>query len=220
MGAVGPDIILMIVVFAIAISAHESAHAYVAYRCGDSTAKRKGRISMNPVDHVDPFGTILLPALLIISGAPFLFGWAKPVPVNQNRLRNPRRDRAYVSVAGPAANLALALVSIVVTIVFYPLLVSETIELSDALRKFLYYNTMINLVLAVFNMIPVAPLDGGGVLQYFLSRRQARWMQENRTLLIVMVFALFLLGVFNVILRGFSQVFLGFQQILIQLIWF
>ncbi len=160
MGSVGPEIILMIVVFAIAISAHESSHAYVAYRCGDSTAKRKGRISMNPVDHVDPFGTILLPALLILTGAPFLFGWAKPVPVNQNRLRNPRRDRAYVSAAGPAANLALALVSIVVTIIFYPVLVSESIEIADALRKFLYYNTMINLVLAVFNMIPVAPLDG------------------------------------------------------------
>jgi len=220
MGSVGPEIVLMIVVFAIAISAHESAHAFVADRCGDSTAKRKGRISMNPVDHVDPFGTILLPALLIMTGAPFLFGWAKPVPVNQNRLRNPRRDRAYVSAAGPAANLALAFISIVGTIVLYPILVSESIELADALRKFLYYNTMINLVLAVFNMIPVAPLDGGGVLQYFLSRRQARWMQQNRTLLIVMVFALFLLGIFDVILRGFSQIFLSFQQALIELIWF
>ena len=220
MGSVGPEIILMVVVFAIAISAHESAHAYVAYRCGDSTAKRKGRISLNPVDHVDPFGTILLPALLILTGAPFLFGWAKPVPVNQNRLKNPRRDQAYVSAAGPAANLALALFSIVATIILYPLLVSESVAIADGLRKLLYYNTMINLVLAIFNMIPVDPLDGGGVLQYFLSHRQARWMKQNRTVLIVIVFALFLFGIFDVILRGFSQIFLSFQQALIQLIWF
>lgn len=219
LGSIGPEVILMVVVFAIAISAHESSHAYVAFRCGDSTAKRKGRISMNPADHVDPFGTILLPGLLLLTGAPFLFGWAKPVPVNQNRLKRPRRDRALVSIAGPAANFGLAFISIFLTVAFYPVLTSGTIEVADSLRTLLYYNTMINLVLGVFNLIPVAPLDGGGVLQYFLSSRQARWMQENRTILIVGVFALFVLGVFNVVLRIFSQIFLGFQQFLIGLIW-
>lgn len=219
MGSIGPDAILMILALAIGISVHESSHAYMAFRCGDSTAKRKGRISLNPLDHIDPFGTILVPAFLLLSGAPFLFGWARPVPVNPGRLNNPRRDQALVAGAGPAANLALALLSILVVVVFYPLLTLESIALSEPLRKLLNYSTLINLVLAVFNMIPISPLDGEGVLQYFLSRQQTRWMQQNRMILTGIVLLLFFIGIFNVFVNFFRQIFFGIQYFLINLIW-
>lgn len=214
-----PDIILMIVVFALAISAHESSHAYVAFRCGDSTAKRQGRISLNPVDHVDPFGTVLLPALLIITGAPFLFGWAKPVPVNPRSLRNPKRDEALVSLAGPAANFFLALASVLLFVILFPLLRPGTIAVSDSLRKLLQYNTMINMALAIFNLIPIHPLDGGGVLQYFLSWKQRRWMKENQMILFGIIFLLIMMGAFRKILGTFISLIMMFQSFLLEIIW-
>lgn len=213
------NVVLMVVVFAIAISAHESAHAYVAFRCGDSTAKRQGRISLNPIDHVDPFGTILLPALMILSGAPFLFGWAKPVPVNPRALRNPKRDEALVSLAGPGANFLLAVSSVFLAVVFFPLLQPGALETSDALRKLLRYNTVINLVLAVFNLVPIHPLDGQGVLQYFISSRKIRWMKQNQMILFGLFIVLLMLGVFQIIISVFASIVLGFQSFLVQLIW-
>ncbi len=153
----------------VAITFHEAAHGFVAWRLGDDTAKQLGRVTFNPLKHIDPFGTILLPALLIFAGAPFLFGWAKPVPVNFHRLDHPRRDMVWVAVAGPAINLILALVS--------AFLIHAALWLPDTVARWSIVNLqnsiLINLVLAVFNMIPLPPLDGGRVAVGLLPRAVA-----------------------------------------------
>ncbi len=143
----------------VAITFHEAAHGFVAWRLGDDTAKQLGRVTFNPLKHIDLFGTILLPALLILAQAPLLFGWAKPVPVNFYRLDNPRRDMVWVAAAGPAINLVLAVVSAI--------LIHAALLLPDEVARWSIVNLqnsiLINLVLAVFNMIPLPPLDGGRV---------------------------------------------------------
>ena len=153
----------------VAITFHEAAHGFVAWRLGDDTAKQLGRVTFNPLKHIDPFGTILLPALLIFANAPLLFGWAKPVPVNFYRLDNPRRDMVWVAAAGPGINLALAVVS--------ALLIHLAVLLPDDVARWsianLQNSILINLVLAVFNMIPLPPLDGGRVAVGLLPRALA-----------------------------------------------
>ncbi len=157
--------IAFIAVALIAITFHEAAHAYVAAACGDDTAKSLGRASLNPIRHIDPFGTILLPAILYLAHAPFLIGWAKPVPVNWSRLRNWRRDMALVAAAGPLANFALAGLSalVLMQVPGLPIWAGQTLWLS----------LQLNLVLAVLNLLPIPPLDGSKVLAAFLPERWA-----------------------------------------------
>jgi Zn-dependent protease len=153
----------------IAITFHEAAHGFVAHQLGDDTAWRLGRVSLNPVRHIDPFGTILLPGMLLLLGAPVLFGYAKPVPVNFGALRRPRRDMMLVAAAGPATNIALAVIaSLAFHIVGYlPGTAAEW--LADNLRNALILNVM----LAVFNLFPLPPLDGGRILVALLPKPAA-----------------------------------------------
>jgi Zn-dependent protease len=151
-----------------AITLHEAAHAYAAKYFGDSTAYAEGRMTLNPIKHIDLFGTILIPIGLFLAGSPFLFGYAKPVPVNFGRLRNPRRDSALVSLAGPGANLLMALVWLAYSIVLLKFSVQEEffMRVGEA-------GVLTNLVLFAFNLFPLPPLDGGRILISLLPSKLA-----------------------------------------------
>jgi Zn-dependent protease len=150
----------------IAITFHEAAHGFVARRLGDNTASEQGRVTFNPLKHIDPFGTLILPAMLLLAHSPFLFGYAKPVPVNFRALRNPRIDMVWVALAGPATNIALALVAALAFHLVGYLPPDAAQWLADNLKNAL----VINVVLAVFNMLPIPPLDGGRVAVGLLPR--------------------------------------------------
>jgi Zn-dependent protease len=160
------DTIIQILLFAvpaiIAITFHEAAHGYTANFFGDDTAKRAGRLSFNPIRHIDLFGTILLPAMLAATTG-FIFGYAKPVPVNPQQLRNPRRDMAFVAAAGPLTNITLAIVAV---IVFY--FVLDLANQNAILWNVLIMSIQLNFVLAILNLLPLPPLDGSKVLAAFL----------------------------------------------------
>lgn len=153
------------VVFAITV--HEVAHGWVARHFGDRTAEAQGRLSLNPIRHVDPIGTVLVPAILLLSNSGFLFGWAKPVPVNPRFMRNPRGNMVWVSAAGPGANLGMAIIWA------FLMMLSQRLELGIAgqwLGAMAGYGIAFNVMLAVFNMLPIPPLDGGQVLTNLLPR--------------------------------------------------
>lgn len=178
----------------VAITFHEASHGYVARLCGDDTAWRLGRVSFNPFKHIDPFGTVLLPALLLVMRSPILFGYAKPVPVNFRALHNPRRDSVLVAAAGPAMNFALAVLA---ALAFHLLT-----HLPDAARPWVADNLknalIVNVLLAIFNLLPLPPLDGGriavGVLPEALASPLARLEPYGLMILIGLLFILPLLG--------------------------
>ena len=161
------SLIVNFVPIILAIVLHELAHGYAAYRLGDNTAKICGRLTLNPLKHVDLFGTILLPALLYFSQAGFMFGWAKPVPVNFNNLRRSKRDLIIVASAGIVTNLALAVVSAVL-LKFISILPQSTAQ--GVIGLFLLNMVVFNVVLAIFNALPIPPLDGSHVLECVMGR--------------------------------------------------
>jgi Zn-dependent protease len=178
-----------IVVVVPSITSHEAMHGFVADRLGDPTARLRGRLTLNPLRHIDPFFTILLPAFLILSRAGFVFGGAKPVPVDVSRLRRPRRDWALVGAAGPATNLVLALLFAALLSVG---LGSGLLEPTSRGAEVLVIGIFVNVLLAVFNLIPIPPLDGSRVVQYFLSAEALaayrRLEQFGLLVIVVLVF--------------------------------
>lgn len=178
----GPPILL-------AITLHEAAHGYVALSCGDDTAKRMGRISLNPFRHIDLFGTVILPGILLLTSAPVLFGYAKPVPVNFGRLNHPQRDSVYVAAAGPAMNILLAFLSAIL-FHFLDLLPPEWIP---SVQQSLTLSVIINVTLAVFNMLPLPPLDGGRVAVGLLPDVLARPLSRLEPYGFMIIFGLLLL---------------------------
>ena len=153
---------------------HEVSHGWVANYFGDPTAKQQGRLTLNPLKHIDPFGTVLLPALLIFSGLP-MFGYAKPVPVNVSRLRNPRKQSLYVSIAGPLVNIFLSGVGF--AICEYALHNTQS-QLTFNIGEYL---GLVNITLAAFNLIPIPPLDGSAILERFIPQRNLGKYYEDRS---------------------------------------
>lgn len=213
------DIISIVISFFVllfAITIHEASHGWAAYKFGDPTAHAQGRITLNPIAHIDPIGTILFPVILFIMGAP-PFGWAKPVPVNPLNLRNPRRDNLWISAAGPAANLAVAAGALFMIILlkilnpntstflanflqgrgalprgFYPL---------EGLTLILFWGVLLNTYLAVFNLIPIPPLDGSGVLMGLISKEAAEKYDRIRPFGFIIILALIYMGFLHIIIR-------------------
>jgi len=188
------QIAVWLVPLVIAIVFHEVAHGRVARRLGDPTAEERGRLSFNPIKHVDPFGTVILPLILAVSHAGAIFGWAKPVPVNYARLRNPRRDMVLVALAGPGMNLLLAFVG--------ALILTATLALSggveNGVARFIALNALnfvyINIFLGVFNLLPIPPFDGGHVVEGLLPPALGvQFRKIGRSMLLVLVVLLLVL---------------------------
>ncbi len=199
----------------LAITLHEAAHGYVAKLCGDSTAYRLGRVSLNPIRHVDPVGTVIVPLLMLIGsaaagGAGLLFGWAKPVPVNFHALRNPKVDMALVAAAGPASNLIQA----IVWGLLFKFSGGSGIEyLTEIARA----GVAVNLVLMVLNLLPILPLDGGRIMQSLLPDRWANSYGKLEPygfpILLVVVFAHMQMGILDPLMDGAGQAFVHFLRL-------
>jgi Zn-dependent protease len=200
---------LFVVLFAITI--HEASHGWAALKMGDPTAYHLGRVTLNPLRHIDLFGTILLPLLLIVMGAP-PFGWAKPVPVNPLNLRNPRRDNLIISAAGPLSNLSVAFIAFIgiqgiklLSPELFTLREGGMFNLLSGLFLVLYYTVLINVILAIFNLIPIPPLDGSGVLGGLLSDEAAQKYDQIRPygflILVILIMTGFISRILGVILR-------------------
>jgi Zn-dependent protease len=217
------SIVISLFAFFFAITVHEASHAWTALKMGDPTASAMGRVSLNPLAHIDPFGTVILPLILVAIGAP-AFGWAKPVMVNPRNLRHPRRDNLWISLSGPAANLTAAAASLVLILLMKALnpgtsafLRSFLIERQQFPRGFypleglaliLFYAVLVNTYLAVFNLIPVPPLDGSGVMAGLLSDRAAAAYDRLRPYGFIIVLALVSVGALDVIIRPLQYLIL------------
>ena len=188
------QVFIAFVVLLFSLTVHESAHAWTADRLGDPTARMLGRVSLNPIVHADPIGTILFPLLAMVGGVP-LIGWAKPVPVVTRRLAHPRRDYVLVAAAGPASNflLAVAAAALLAVLPVSPVRLGQP-NVSAPVAALLSRAVQINVLLAIFNMIPIPPLDGGNVLGGLLPIPLARMFDRLRPYGFVLLYALMLTG--------------------------
>ncbi len=192
------------------ITLHEAAHAWSASKLGDNTAKMLGRVSLNPIKHIDPIGTIAVPLVLVLLHSPFLFGWAKPVPVNWANLNNPRRDSALVAAAGPLANLIMALL--------WAIVAKIAISYGEDGHFFMlaaFAGIFINAVLMLLNLLPILPLDGGRITESLLPAKQAHAFSKTEPYGFFILIALLATGVLSMIL---SPVLTWFTSNLMKLI--
>lgn len=196
-------LIFQILVLLFSVVIHEVSHGLAALRCGDDTAERLGRLSLNPLKHLDPIGSVVLPLLLIFMKSGFVFGWAKPVPYNPLKLKNPRRDTALLAFAGPLANFSVALIFglIIRTIMITSSFVS--------LLPFLVIIVQVNLILGVFNLMPIPPLDGSKILFYFFPSSKLEMFLSQYGLIIFFFFILFAGDVILSLVSVFFSLFTG-----------
>jgi len=173
-----------------AITVHETAHGWVASKLGDHTARMMGRLTLNPIKHIDPVGTILVPALLYLSSAGFLFGWAKPVPINFNALRSPKKDMLWVALAGPGVNLLMAIGWLIIVAIANTLNIPFLVLMGGA-------GIFINLLLAIFNLLPIPPLDGGRVISSLLPGKLSYQYDQLEPYGLFILVGLLFLGVFQ-----------------------
>jgi len=218
------DIFFQVIVLLFAICVHESAHAWMANRLGDPTAKMLGRISLNPIVHIDPFGTILMPLLLIVLGFP-PFGWAKPTPVDTRNFKNLVRDDILTAVAGPVSNFVTAFLSVIaLAIILHGSSrgIGQTFRGADIgtpLAQLFYYAAWINVILGVFNLIPLPPLDGSHVIRHFLSYDTLRLYDRIGYIgIVIVIFVLPMVGcnVVGNLIAPFWAFFLALLNVLLR----
>lgn len=197
------------VLFAVVL--HEVAHGWVADKLGDDTARWMGRLTLNPIKHIDPVGTILIPVLLLVMQSPFLFGYAKPVPINWRKLKNPNRDMVLVALAGPLTNLALALVSAAVLAIAAGM-PESMLWFTQPLALMCQASIIINLVLFIFNLLPLPPLDGGRVAVGLLPGPMAYQLSKLERYGFIIIVVLLVLGWLQAII---GPVVMGGSQFLI-----
>jgi len=188
-------LLMLFIILIFSVILHECAHGLVAERCGDPTARQAGRITLNPIPHLDPIGSIFLPGIMIlmnlVTGSGFIFGWAKPVPINPYNLNNPKRDMMWIGLSGPATNFAVALF---LALVFRLLAISASLG-----ATILFYGVAINLILGFFNLIPIPPLDGSRILSGLLPEKYAYKLSRIEPFGFMILIILFISGIFSFI---------------------
>ena len=195
---------IQLLVILLALSVHESAHAWMAERFGDPTGRMQGRITLNPIAHIDPVGTVIFPIILAMIGAP-VFGWAKPVMVNPYNLRNPKKDNMYIAAAGPVSNILMAAGAIVIFLILKKAGIIGSIYVTskgaEAITILLLNLILINIFLAIFNLLPVPPLDGSRILEGVLEGEALHTFKKIEPYGFLILMAVIYLGVFEIVAR-------------------
>jgi len=195
-------LLIYIIPLLFAITLHEAAHGWVASKLGDHTARMMGRVTLDPTKHIDPIGTIAIPLVLLLSSSGFIFGWAKPVPINFNALRNGKNGMIWVALAGPGANIFMAICWLFVMIIAINMNMNVLIEMGRI-------GILVNCVLAVFNLLPIPPLDGSRVISALLPNRLAYQYNQLEQYGLYILLGLMFLGGFNYLVRPWVELILG-----------
>ena len=195
-------LLIYIIPLLFAITLHEASHGWVAGKLGDHTARMMGRVTLDPTKHIDPIGTIAIPLVLLLSSSGFIFGWAKPVPINFNALRNGKNGMIWVALAGPGANIVMAICWLFVMIIAIKMNITVLIEMGRV-------GILVNCVLAVFNLLPIPPLDGSRVISALLPNRLAYQYNQLEQYGLYILLGLMFLGGFNYLVRPWVELILG-----------